>query len=593
MTESNSKEFQSAGYTVLTSQQAIGTDKLLSADTFAAIQKAADEAMPSWTSGALDRQPEKVWAYADNYEIYDVFSPRGIVGKDTDQPDLRFIGPVRLEGNPIDYRLARGAGPIEVPVSYRNNAFWGMKGILYRSDLPGPIVDVASSPSWAASAASLIGCDASEIELCGAELIYSYPGNTGEDGHYYFDTCRFTASESAPVTDRFLVKVILDLDPGAAPAALRLIPGSQKQYAAINSFAARCVGASGQENHIPPGRGLWEELLPDSLSKPVDVSGSAGQVTFIHSSLLYRITPNTSSNSTRKMMVFYLARKTDGFKDRHARGAEPPPHPGRNVVVQDGAYRMRELRRKLRALPQRLVRKGLRVLGKKEIKREYLNFGAGTRWKHPQFLTLDYITAESDIRIDLNVLSRLSLPDGLLKGVYSSHNIEHLKESVGIYWLKESHRILKKGGILRITAPDVPGLLRAYDQKDASVFAWVRRSTIYSYDCWLRLIVRMVAEPVVHKFSDEQLYEMYRTMSHEEFLNFLSSEVELVENHAFLNPGAHKTWWGAEKMIRVLKEIGFSVAVEVDQYKSSDHVFLQPIFNQTRPEMSFFVEARK
>ncbi len=45
--------------------------------------------------------------------------------------------------------------------------------------------------------------------------------------------------------------------------------------------------------------------------------------------------------------------------------------------------------------------------------------------------------------------------DGQADYVYSSHTLEHLTRKEGLFFLKECHRILRKGGVIRIVVPDL------------------------------------------------------------------------------------------------------------------------------------------
>jgi SAM-dependent methyltransferase len=81
-----------------------------------------------------------------------------------------------------------------------------------------------------------------------------------------------------------------------------------------------------------------------------------------------------------------------------------------------------------------------------------------------------------DERIFIHDLTtRFPWPDGSVDAVYSSHTLEHLTKNEGSFFVGESHRVLKPGGLLRIVVPDlrpivndyVEGRLRADDFVDA------------------------------------------------------------------------------------------------------------------------------
>jgi predicted SAM-dependent methyltransferase len=46
--------------------------------------------------------------------------------------------------------------------------------------------------------------------------------------------------------------------------------------------------------------------------------------------------------------------------------------------------------------------------------------------------------------------------------VYSSHTLEHMSKNDGIFFLKESFRLLRKGGVIRIVVPDLKHIITEY-----------------------------------------------------------------------------------------------------------------------------------
>jgi Methyltransferase domain len=62
------------------------------------------------------------------------------------------------------------------------------------------------------------------------------------------------------------------------------------------------------------------------------------------------------------------------------------------------------------------------------------------------------------------------VPDGIAEGVYASHVLEHL--SYDDFWiaLRNTHRLLKPGGIFRLVVPDLEIRARKYlNQLDDSI----------------------------------------------------------------------------------------------------------------------------
>jgi predicted SAM-dependent methyltransferase len=52
--------------------------------------------------------------------------------------------------------------------------------------------------------------------------------------------------------------------------------------------------------------------------------------------------------------------------------------------------------------------------------------------------------------------------DGTFTAVYTSHTLEHLFFDVGMQMMRESHRVLRPGGVLRVVVPDVEDIINAY-----------------------------------------------------------------------------------------------------------------------------------
>ena len=51
--------------------------------------------------------------------------------------------------------------------------------------------------------------------------------------------------------------------------------------------------------------------------------------------------------------------------------------------------------------------------------------------------------------------ARIPLPDGSVEVLYSSHMLEHLDKQDAVRFLREARRVLKPGGTLRVSVPDV------------------------------------------------------------------------------------------------------------------------------------------
>ncbi len=72
----------------------------------------------------------------------------------------------------------------------------------------------------------------------------------------------------------------------------------------------------------------------------------------------------------------------------------------------------------------------------------------------------------------LDVSRQFRFPDASFDAVYCSHLLEHLHPDVAEHCLREVHRVLAPGGVLRIAVPDLDAMVSQYDPHDPDSFLW-------------------------------------------------------------------------------------------------------------------------
>lgn len=70
-----------------------------------------------------------------------------------------------------------------------------------------------------------------------------------------------------------------------------------------------------------------------------------------------------------------------------------------------------------------------------------------------------------------DVTHPLPAEDGAFDWAYSEHLIEHITQAQAVVWLKDVRRVLKPGGLLRLTTPDLERYAAAYLARDDAFFA--------------------------------------------------------------------------------------------------------------------------
>jgi predicted SAM-dependent methyltransferase len=107
---------------------------------------------------------------------------------------------------------------------------------------------------------------------------------------------------------------------------------------------------------------------------------------------------------------------------------------------------------------------------------------AAFKTDHPQALGTDLVSVSSPeltserghiYRVDgsaffaeMDISQTLPVVDDAVDWVYAEHLIEHVSMKIGIAWLKEVKRVLKPGGFVRITTPDLKIYAQSYVNGD-------------------------------------------------------------------------------------------------------------------------------
>lgn len=106
-----------------------------------------------------------------------------------------------------------------------------------------------------------------------------------------------------------------------------------------------------------------------------------------------------------------------------------------------------------------------------------LNIGSFTNMYHNGWINIDLHDLSQWAQhhhykfIPHNCNNPLPFKDNTVDYISSSHMLEHLKLENGFNFLKECHRVLKPGGVMRVTVPDTETLVDLYKQKNLVKFA--------------------------------------------------------------------------------------------------------------------------
>lgn len=250
------------------------------------------------------------------------------------------------------------------------------------------------------------------------------------------------------------------------------------------------------------------------------------------------------------------------------------------------------------------------------IYKKFYNIGAG-QFYHKFWTNIDYDSdhykkkqKKNYINYDLMKLDPLPIDTETAELIYSSHTIEHVSDEAVRNLLKESYRILKTGGGIRLTAPDAFLEYRAYQRQDISYWYWVdqfSRKGSWEKQYMIPLSKASIHQLFLHhfasqlceididqspkkKYSDFEISRYFKENTNIEALDFFTKQCKFNPRY----PGKHINWWTHDKLIKFLQEAGFQ-SIYSSGYGQSIFAPLRDTryFDNTHPMISLYVEAYK
>lgn len=250
--------------------------------------------------------------------------------------------------------------------------------------------------------------------------------------------------------------------------------------------------------------------------------------------------------------------------------------------------------------------------------RRFYNIGAGAFY-HPYWTNIDYFSdwysgyqkyTEKGIQHDLFSLKPIPVDTATAEIVYSSHTVEHINDEAAFYMFKEAYRMLKEGGIFRLTMPNIDLEYRAYCNEDVHYFYWIDNfsdpqtiekikinipmnqasiSQIFLYH-FASSISTIHADGASERIDDEKLKTIFKEMPYTQALDYCSKQcpIEIQKRH----PGNHMNWWNKDKTIRMLKKAGFKDIYSSGYGQSHNRILRDTsLFDNTHPKISLYIES--
>lgn len=239
----------------------------------------------------------------------------------------------------------------------------------------------------------------------------------------------------------------------------------------------------------------------------------------------------------------------------------------------------------------------------------FFNIGSG-HWRHKYWTNIDYAsdyydydTSLIDLPWDISRLTPLPVDEGTAELVYCSHTAEHLTDDQDRFMFREARRILKPGGLFRVTCPNIELYYQAYRRRDRYVRLQYGYDEPYeSADTMSQWLVNEIATQLVQsvfpghkppfKGKVAELDALFDRYPMEEAFDRLCGMINYDIQRRV--PGNHINWWTHEKMQRELVAAGFSTAlISVPGASVAPVMRDRTYFDTVSPTFSLFVEAIK
>lgn len=240
----------------------------------------------------------------------------------------------------------------------------------------------------------------------------------------------------------------------------------------------------------------------------------------------------------------------------------------------------------------------------------YLGFGGGLH--HPIWTNIDLnrpwnkthnsakgveYNPESDIVHDLLSLQPIPVEASVAELVHTRFTIASITDEAAQYMFNEVYRILKKGGIFGIVAPDIELDYRAYLNNDMTFFYWFEKDKSVSIEQaflfhFASQVSTMHNDDAPERITDEQFRNIIQTKNMEDALNFCTSKcsVEIQKKYR----GDHINWWNQKKLEKMLNMAGFkSIYLSAREQSSSPVMRDEVYFDNEDNKFVMYMEAVK
>ena len=233
---------------------------------------------------------------------------------------------------------------------------------------------------------------------------------------------------------------------------------------------------------------------------------------------------------------------------------------------------------------------------------KFINFGSGAffhnRWKNYDYTGKSsfYKSIQGNTYKDYNPIDlteeSLKIPEmnNSIDLIYCSHTLEHLDNKSSHRFLKECYRILKKGGVLRVSLPNIKNdfyLLRCLIKQN-EVNDGIKKNYIKDVSNHVLTDTKTMKIENILEVLEKTSFESKR------LYNEFASKYPKITSFDGNNPDRHINYWDFDNLIEVMSKIGFESTIPTYQGSSVARPFCNlHVFDSTEPHISFYADIIK
>ena len=226
----------------------------------------------------------------------------------------------------------------------------------------------------------------------------------------------------------------------------------------------------------------------------------------------------------------------------------------------------------------------------------WTNIDVNRSWKNDKYFPgAPEYDSGSDIALDLLDMKPIPVESNSAELIHSRFTVDRLTDEAAQFFLTETHRMLRPGGILRLVSTNLDLDFRAYLNRDRTYFFWLDPNVSMEQAFLFHMVTQVSTlydNPATNKVTDDEFKSLLASMGYEEVMRHCCAKCSLDVHRE--NRYDHFNWWNMAKYERMLGVAGFKDVYRSAPEQSAAAVMRNPqFFDNEHNRVMMYVEARK